>query len=90
MTATAATGSLRLSFGFDAEVFRAVDNEDAEVNESEDEEEDSEEESAESIAATLGLISTGGATTDQLIDDPVTSGSDSGQWGGAIDINPGE
>ena len=56
----------------------------------EDDEESEEEESAESIAASLGLISTGGLTTRQLIDDPVTSGSDSGQWSGDTDLNPGE
>ena len=53
----------------------------------EEDDEDDEEESAESIAAALGLISTGGLSTQQLIDDPVTSGSDSGQWG---DLNPTE
>ncbi len=57
---------------------------------SDGEDEESEEESAASIAASLGLISTGGLTTEQLIDDPVTSGSDSGQWDGDNDINPGE
>jgi hypothetical protein len=41
---------------------------------------DSEEESAESVAALLGLISTGGLSTELIIDDPVTSGSDSSQW----------
>ena len=52
--------------------------------------EDGEEESAESIAASLGLISTGGLNAEQLVDDPVTSGSDSGQWDGPLDLNPGE
>jgi hypothetical protein len=56
----------------------------------EESEEEAEEESAASVAASLGLISTGGLTAQQLVDDPVTSGSDSGQWGGDLDINPGE
>ena len=60
-----------------------------------------EEESAESIAATLGLISTGGVSTELIIDEPVTSGSDSNQWNcpqgeesstceSALDTTPGE
>ncbi|MBA2467428.1 MAG: hypothetical protein H0V46_07490 [Sphingomonas sp.] len=53
-------------------------------------EDDSAEESEASIAASLGLISTGGLSTQQLLDDPVTSGSDSGQWSGDLETNPGE
>ena len=62
----------------------------ADPSETEEENEESEEESAASVAAALGLISTGGLSTEQLVDDPVTSGSDSGQWSGGLDIDPGE
>jgi hypothetical protein len=58
--------------------------------ESEDDDENSEDESEASLAAALGLISTGGHTDEQLVDDPVTSGSDSGQWNGDVDLVPGE
>jgi filamentous hemagglutinin family protein len=59
-------------------------------DESDEKDGEDSEESAESIAATLGLISTGGLSTEQLIDAPVTSGSDSGQWDANLDLNPGE